>query len=230
LDPETIRAARLGYAPRVDARTREGRPYVARGIVIPWHAAGRVVLVKVRQPPGAKPKYAEVYRDRTRPPELYPAPEAVRAGRPLVIVEGEFDALLMGQELADLAAVVTLGSAGAGPDVPILARLVAALPWFIAHDADTAGDKSAGDWTTFPRARRVRPPEGKDWGEFHATGFSRIRYLWAPLLGWRGPTWDELAAPPAPADDTPPEATGDPAADPYALAERHAIQTESDPS
>ena len=62
-------------------------------------------------PRGSEPKYAEAFRDR---PAIYPAPAVVRPGKPLVIVEGEFDALLLGQELGDLAAVVTLGI-GIGP-------------------------------------------------------------------------------------------------------------------
>jgi DNA primase len=128
LRPETIRAARLGYAPSVRAMTRDGQPYEARGGVIPWPTAGRLTLVKVRQPEGRLPKYAEVYRDRAHHCGIFPGPEAIRPGRPLVIVEGEFDALLLAQELGDLAAVVTLGSASARPGPAILARMLAAAP------------------------------------------------------------------------------------------------------
>ena len=48
-------------------------------------------------------------RDR---PAVFPAPSRVRPGKPLIVCEGEFDAILLRQELAehDLA-VVTLGSA-----------------------------------------------------------------------------------------------------------------------
>ena len=181
-----------------------GRCYRALGVVIPWFSSGRLALVKVRQPEGRKPKYAEVFRDPARL-ACYPGPEMVRPGRPLVIVEGEFDALLLGQELAPFdVAVITLGSASARPDPAILGRLLAAAPWFIATDADEAGDRSASGWPT--RARRVRPPEGKDWTEFHLTGFNRLRYLWGGILG-RGTTpWSELAAlrwGPAVGDPTP---------------------------
>lgn len=107
-------------------------------------------------------------------------PAVIEPGRPLVIVEGEFDALLLGKELRDLAAVVTLGSAASRPDLAARAEMLTAAPWYIAHDADEAGDKAASEWPAV--AIRVRPPEGKDWTEFHATGFSRIRYLWGRYL------------------------------------------------
>ncbi len=111
LTDETIRAARLGFAPRVQATTRDGRPYTASGIVLPWFVGDNLALVKVRQPEGRKPKYAEVYRDWDRPPTIYPSPATIRPGRPLVVVEGEFDCLLLDQALGERAAVVTLGSA-----------------------------------------------------------------------------------------------------------------------
>ena len=101
-----------------DIPTREGdRCYQARGVVIPWFDGDRLALVKIRQPEGIKPKYIEAYRDR---PRIFPDPAVIEPGRPLVIVEGEFDALLLGQELRDLAAVVTLGSASSRPDPAIL--------------------------------------------------------------------------------------------------------------
>ena len=64
--------------------TREGdRCYRALGVVIPWFASGRLALVKIRQPEGRKPKYAEVFRDPARL-VCYPGPETIRPGRPLV--------------------------------------------------------------------------------------------------------------------------------------------------
>ncbi len=154
LRDETIRAARLGWTPGVMIPTREGdRCYQARGVVIPWFDGDRLALVKIRQPEGREPKYAEAFRDR---PRVYPDPAVIEPGRPLVVVEGEFDALLLGQELRDLAAVVTLGSASSRPDLAARSEMLAAAPWYIATDADEAGDKAADGWPAV--ARRVRPP------------------------------------------------------------------------
>jgi hypothetical protein len=180
LAPETIRAARLGWAPSVRARTRKGRDYVARGVVIPWFAGDALALVKVRQPDAVMPKYSEVFRDRARHLGLYPGHEAICRSRPLVIAEGEFDALLLAQVLGELAAVVTLGSASEPPGPAVLRPLLPATPWYVATDADDAGESAAADWSAY--ARRVPPPKPyKDWTEAAASGVD-LRPLWADVL------------------------------------------------
>jgi DNA primase len=178
LTHDTIRAARLGVVNRVSIPTRDGdRCYQARGVVIPWFDGDRLALVKIRQPEGAKPKYAEAYRDR---PRLYPSLDVIEPSRPVVICEGEFDCLLLAQHLPE-AAVVTLGSASSQPDAATLVDLMPAAPWFLALDGDEAGDKAAATWPA--RAVRVRPPEGmKDWTELWQAGFNSIRYDWGRML------------------------------------------------
>ena len=178
LNDETIKAARLGVTPGVMIPTREGdRCYQARGVVIPWFDEDRLALVKIRQPEGRKPKYAEAFRDR---PRVYPDPAVIEPGRPLVICEGELDALLLAQALGDLAVVVTLGSASTRPNPSTLGVMLAAAPWFIATDADEAGDKAASGWPA--RATRVRPPKGKDWTEAAQAGID-LRRWWSDHLG-----------------------------------------------
>jgi CHC2 zinc finger/Toprim-like len=188
----TIRAARLGWTPGVRLATKDGRSYSARGIVIPWFDGDRLSLVKIRQPKGDRPKYVEGYRHR---PTLYPDRRAIRPGRPLVIVEGEFDALLLGQELDDIAAVVTLGGTGSTkPEPGILGSMLAAAPWFIATDDDDAGEKAAARWDG-TRAERVRPPEPhKDWTEARQRGIG-LRQWWTDRLGvpWTPYPWRHLA-------------------------------------
>ena len=163
-----------GWSRPVSIPTRDGdRCYQARGVVIPWLDGDRLALVKIRQPEGREPKYVEAYRDR---PRIFPDPAAIEPGRPLVICEGELDALLLGQALGELAAVVTLGSASSRPDPSTLGVMLAAAPWFIATDADEAGDKAASEWPA--RAIRVRPPKGKDWTEVAQAGV-KLRLWWA---------------------------------------------------
>ena len=188
LRDETIRAARLGWTPGVMIPTREGdRCYQARGVVIPWFDGDRLALVKIRQPEGREPKYAEAFRDR---PRVYPDPAVIEPGRPLVVVEGEFDALLLGQELRDLAAVVTLGSASSRPDLAARSEMQAAAPWYIATDADEAGDKAADGWPAV--ARRVRPPVlFKDWTEAAQPGVN-LRCWWLHRLGGTEALWNGL--------------------------------------
>ena len=205
LTPETARGARLGWIVEPDSV-----PWRPMGVVIPWFSDCRVARIKIRSYdwwrarfPNDKrpPKYIEAYRDPAFI-SLYPNNKAVRVGRPLVIVEGEFDALLLTQELCDLAAVVTLGSASARPTPVVLARMLAAAPWFVATDNDPAGDKAFENWPA--SVRRVRPPgHFKDWTEAKAGGVNLHRfwmeifagtdqpsmYTWEDLSGWRwGPT------------------------------------------
>ncbi len=190
LNDETIKAARLGWTPGVMIPTREGdRCFRESGITIPWHDGDRLTKVNIRRPEGSDPKYRQAFSDR---PSVYPTLDAIEAGRPLVICEGELDALLLGQALGELTAVVTLGSASSRPDPSTLGGMLAAAPWFIATDADEAGDKAASEWPA--RAIRVRPPEGvKDWTELWQAGRNSIRYQWGRYLPMSKP-WEKLAA------------------------------------
>jgi len=189
LTEETIRSARLGWTLEVWLPTREGDRYFREsGITIPWHENGRLACVNIRRAEGKEPKYREAFRDRRT---LFPDPAVIKPGKPLIIVEGELDCLLMAQELGDLASVVTLGSASSKPEGDIYLAMLPAPDWYLGHDADPAGDRAASGWPA--RAIRVRPPSRhKDWGELHAAGCNLIPYLWIGILGHRTP-WDELA-------------------------------------
>lgn len=204
LSDETIHAARLGYASNVAIPKKSGSGiFRASGVVIPWFDGDRLAMVKIRQRDGIDPKYIEAFRDR---PRIYPGPDSIQIGIPLVVAEGEFDAMLLRQQIGDLASVVTLGGASSPlhPDIKRLTRGSSEI--LTAHDADEAGDRSAAMWPA--RSRRVRPPEGsKDWTEVHATGFNRIRYLWGSYLPMSTP-WKELAKQIWVADDGIPEELG----------------------
>jgi hypothetical protein len=154
----------------------ETRYWPVCGIVILWVDRGRLAMVKIRRRTGEEPKYAEAFRDR---PSMFPTPEAIRSGKPLVLVEGEFDALLLGQALGDLAAVVTLGSASARPEGSTYLAMLPAPVWYMATDADPAGNKAAEGWPA--RAIRVKPPSGKDWTEAAQAGVD-LRQWWTDRL------------------------------------------------
>lgn len=204
LTPETIRTARLGWTPRAVAF-----PWKPPGIVIPWFATGdSVALVKIRPddtwrdalPEGRRPPKYLTPRGWPIPPTLYPSPETIRPGCPAVIVEGEFDALLLGQALGDRAAVVTIGSASGGRAKggiarPIRDALRPAPAWLIATDADEAGDQAAAAWNDYGRARRVRPPIGKDWTEA-GTDLPGTTGTAVNLSRWWGEILDGHDAPP----------------------------------
>lgn len=240
LADDTIRAARLGVV-------TTDRPGVPAGITIPWLDGPAPRLVNVRRPEGADPRYRAIKGSRRG--GLYPGAGAVRPGLPLVVVEGEFDALFLGQELAGLASVATLGAASGGLTAEVLAACLPAPSWLVATDADVAGDRAAAAWLAYPRSRRVRPPGGsKDWTEAHQAGVGLRRWWESILAGDPAPplfTWQELAAHrwgPAVGDPTPGLSIGmnaptpdvallariaaEAANDEYAIAEREAIQSE----
>jgi hypothetical protein len=111
-----------------------------------------------------------------------------------VIVEGEFDALALGEAIDGLAAVVTLGSASSCGDTRALNAMLFAPRCFIATDADAAGDVAANGWP--PRAHRVRPPEPfKDWTEAKQGRVNLCRWWEDILAGNERPPlfiWDDL--------------------------------------
>ena len=217
LTDETIRSARLGYISGASIPTRDGdRTYRVSGVVVPWYADGRLAKVNVRRlrEGDQKSKYMSAFEDR---PSLYSL-ATIRPGSPLVAVEGEFEAMLLHQEIGEYACVLTVGSSSARVDAEIRRAARSCLAVFAAHDADDAGDKAAAKWPA--RAIRVRPPEGcKDWTDVHASGFNRLRYVWGRYLPLGNPPKDEDFAPPVAglSDDEP---------DDYATAEREAIQGE----
>ena len=189
LSHESIRAARLGWTPRAD-----GVAWQPPGVIIPWYFGDRLAMVKVRPEDSWRDGYRERFPDRRQPPKYleafrdparvvcYPDPASIRAGRPLVVTEGEFDALTLGEALGELAAVVTLGSASAEITPAVMSRFLAAPTWYVAMDNDPAGEVAAAKWADLPRARRVRPPSPyKDWGDCTADGVNLARW-WRDIL------------------------------------------------
>jgi hypothetical protein len=189
LADETIRFAGLGWTNGAVIPKRDGSgSWTARGITIPWTDGDRLVLVKIRQPEGRSPKYGEAFRDR---PRLYPGPEAIEPGKPLIVTEGEFDALLLGQALGSLAAVMTLGGAGSTrPDPDVLVMTLVASARYLATDSDSAGEKAAANWSA--AWQRIKPPHPfKDWTEAHQAGVDLRRWWIEEAFPLDGPFTDE---------------------------------------
>jgi DNA primase len=161
LADDTIRAARLGYVAK-DLYTVPGEwglpedhrnVWVPRGVVIPWRACGSTWRVNVRRPVG-EPKYCGPAGAASA---LYGA-DGLRRGLPVVLVEGEFDALAVAQEVGDLVCTVATGSTH-GARHPRWKRLLATAPVvLIAFDEDEAGGSAARHWLdALPRSRRLVP-------------------------------------------------------------------------
>lgn len=199
LSDSTIKRARLGLVTAdrfVEGVFADKAIRVPRGILIPWFERGRPVMLNVRRPDGSDPKYRAIRGSRRGRP--YPSASGVRPGAPLAIVEGEFEALILAQELGDVLGAVTFGSASDRPKGRRLGPILPASRWYVATDADAAGDQSADGWlASSARCIRVRPPGGhKDWTDA-ARGGVDLRRWWSDRLAGSGSpdlfNWDELA-------------------------------------
>lgn len=184
LKEETLRAWRVGFQPEEHRREPssswglDGPPvWLPRGIVLPWLLGERVWQLKVRtNSPDPKERYKAV---RGGHPLLYGADTLV-PGAPAVIAEGELDTLLLWQYARNDTATVSLGNARPTPTRRGALLLAQATPLFVAYDNDKAGDDAAERLQKLaPRVRRIRPPVGKDIGEFVGAG-GRVR-AWITL-------------------------------------------------
>ena len=161
LTDDTLRAARIGYNPdfrKTAILKDDGKPaYLMPGIVIPWYTSdGLLVAVRVRCRIGNLAQALGIPPDTNRtgePLSKYRSlTGSVMAGAlygtlihdaQVLIVEGEFDALIGQQNAPDGVCVVTLGSASGALSPVYRERLTAAPRIILALDTDDPGQKAA---------------------------------------------------------------------------------------
>lgn len=175
LDLATIRHASLGYNPLDQYQdctqwglpakhSQTGQPqavWLPRGIVIPWTINDQLWRVNIRRPVG-EPKYVGPAGWKSA---LYIVDQfgAVSGSnnahpRPIMLVEGELDALTVYQHASDLIAAVATGSTSGARHLKWIAWLAAAPLVLIAYDADEPGEQAAAYWLeVLPNAKRWRP-------------------------------------------------------------------------
>lgn len=173
LSQNTLKRWMVGYNP-TDQRI-EGI-FVSRGILIPginWE--GRLSYIKIRRPvphvPG--PKYTGV---KGSVHCLFGLHE-ISPGKPVLICEGEFDAMLAWQILSGEINVVALPSASYRPGNHEELILYQSQLWLIATDTDRAGNAAARQWLKYEPAVRVSVPWGKDITEFVLGGGDLASWL-----------------------------------------------------
>lgn len=169
LTDATIVIWKLGYAP--SKRGRVGLWHT--GILIPWYdGAGRLWAVKVAT---GSTEQGEKYRavsGSSFAGNLFGL-DKLTGKTDVFITEGEFDAMLLSQEIGDLADVLTLGAADNHLDDRWLAALLPVQRFWIATDNDEAGEKAASYWLDLvgERAKRIYAPMGeKDVTDAHRAG------------------------------------------------------------
>ena len=160
---DTVKRWRLGFSA---ADQKLCGLWVPRGIVIPCLVAGRIWYLKVRRAAGPA-KYSQVRGGQIA---LFGA-DTIGKHSTVVVTEGEFDAMLLYQEVGDLVGVVTLGSATARLPDAWVPYLLGVRRLLIACDADAAGAEAAAMWQSISqRAQRLVPLAGKDVTDFCLTG------------------------------------------------------------
>lgn len=191
LTDETIRSYGLGYNPdwqRTAYRywseqyKRKRRARLAPGIVIPWYRNDALVALRVRCRVGALASWLKrapdtlkgqeldkyrSYRGSKLAGRLYNG-DALRPGGDVLIVEGEFDAMLAAQQLGERVTVVTLGSATNRLSRRLRDQLREQRRVYTALDNDEAGAEATARLARVLDERHIplALPEGKDITEY----------------------------------------------------------------
>ncbi len=173
LSDETLRRYTIGFNPQqiAEPHAEWGLPtpedptkriYLPRGITIPWLSGRALWRINVRRPvtraqiAAGQPKYLGPAGFANA---LFNA-DSLDIHKPVVLVEGEIDALTVAQACGDTVAAVATGSTAGARRDEWIDRLRQAPCVLVAfdHDENGAGDKAAAWWlTTLPNARRWLP-------------------------------------------------------------------------
>ncbi|MBE2272542.1 MAG: toprim domain-containing protein [Anaerolinea sp.] len=167
LSEQTIRLAQIGYLPGAPTAWREIEGLnVPCGILIPWIVDDAVWGIKVRRAAGEQ-RYQQVSGGNIRG-SLYLA-DQVQPGLPLIVTEGEFDALIAWQVGSDFTRAAAIGSAShACIDRRWYGSLLGVPRMIACMDADAAGAGAATQLAALSGAVRcVQVPSGKDLSEYY---------------------------------------------------------------
>lgn len=176
LTDDTIKAARLGF--NAEAR-RINDMYVSRGIVIPWFYCGDVVKIQVRGNGTDGKRYKAVSGSRNV--SLYGIDAVIGFDKPIFLVEGELDCMLVAQE-CDIYAVATGGSIF---DIDEMTKaLLKKSELWLAFDSDEAGEEYGNRYgKMFDIAGKIVIAGGNDIGDLHACNVNISEYIGLQISG-----------------------------------------------
>ncbi|MAU11842.1 MAG: hypothetical protein CL607_18595 [Anaerolineaceae bacterium] len=167
LTEKTIVEAGLGYIP---GHYREWKDLlglkVPCGISLPWMTHHTIWGIKVRRSAGQQ-RYQQVSGGNIKG-SLYLADE-IQPGLPILLTEGEFDALIARQVGSGLISAAALGSAAnTCIDPRWFPKFISAPSILICMDDDQAGQRAAKQLSKLSLAATgIQVPQGKDINEFY---------------------------------------------------------------
>lgn len=183
LTPETIRFHSLGYIPgKPDEYHKIEGVRVPCGILIPWYGHGALWGVKVRRAAGSQ-RYEQIGGGNLKGC-LYLG-DYIKPGTPVIVDEGEFNALTLWQVARDKVSPVAIGSVG-NKNISIRWHgLLAAAPHIFARMDSGSGDDAAATLKAMAAARPLAVPAPfKDPNEFLVGGGAGEVSDWLDLALW----------------------------------------------
>ncbi|MGE0631266.1 MAG: primase-helicase zinc-binding domain-containing protein [Parachlamydiales bacterium] len=180
LSLDTIRGNHLGWNPvkafyrRSDwgIEETEERKWVClpAGIVIPIFEGSAIRKLKIRKSEWKEGDFYGKYYEVPGSSNIIPT-FGVPSRDVVVVVEAEFDAMLVTQEAGDLCACVALGGAQKRPHSSLHQLLMSRKLILFALDFDEAGKKEYSYWQQFyPNLEPWPVPEGKSPGDYFQAG------------------------------------------------------------
>ncbi len=140
------------------------RVYLPTGIVFPWWIDGEVWRVNVRRL--NVPKKKRYMGPAGFKNGLFNA-DAVSTDKPVILVEGEFDAILIEQEAGDIITPVATGTTSGARVQKWIYRLITPPLVLVSFDREKSGENAADFWLEKLKNSRRWLPTGKDPGEMH---------------------------------------------------------------
>ena len=176
--------ASFGLTERLGENGRSKKLCIRRGISIPSRIGGEIVMFRVRRPNAdvqeKQGKYWELEGGSKCSYHL--PPTTAGAVKVYMVVEGEFDAILVHAIAGETIGTVALRNATNRPDSDTHAALAAADLILLTLDSDKAGANGTGWWLrTYPQSKLCFIPGFKDPGEAFQAGFDLRLWLEAMM-------------------------------------------------
>lgn len=153
--------------------------WIPQGIVIPTYLNDKIIKIKIRRPDPPLTQLKEKYKKYVVISGSMDAPAIYGdLNKPFLIVESEFDAMLLQDLVSDICCVIALGGAQKRPDSKLFQLLNKASRILLALDFDESGIQANYFWISlFPQLRIWPVLKGKSPGDAFKIGVDLRRWV-----------------------------------------------------